>query len=318
MSTKKELIAQAEAQGIFFRSSWKKEEIEAAISSGVKFGDLVDQICPRSGLVFQVAIEDKREGLIHPRIVWYTQHPNYDVRYPAIRVIERGKAEGWNTFEKFKEEIKLLLDPPKPTSEFPSITLSKKDGRKKPYLAQIEGYDRRYTLKRKFISPVATKDNLLTFLLEEPGFYESKNGNGTIAYWSKEGDSYSEITKEKVLAEFVPYYGDPEIKQIEFYSQAAVGTEVIFEGRKWAIVADDSYDFFETQYHEDPWSTQSNYWNDGSHYSDDLVEVFRYFCRDLGEAPAVESVKIAESEKQNSEISSSEIPQFDFDSPEDF
>ena len=72
MTSKQELIKYCKANNIFYRTSWKKEQIQENIDDGVKLGDLVECICPRSGLKFWVEIENKREGLIEPDISYYS------------------------------------------------------------------------------------------------------------------------------------------------------------------------------------------------------------------------------------------------------
>jgi hypothetical protein len=257
MTSKKELIEYCDANGIFYRASWKKEQIQANIDAGIKFGDLVECVCPRSGLSFWVEVENKREGLIEPDVAYYTSHSNLDIRYPAISAIERGKIEGWKTWAQFKVAIKEALNPPEP----PSIEYHF-EGK---WAAKITGVDLKYRFKRDFLNLV--EDGLAgdrkRYFFDEEGYYEccyeSRKGNQSRYYYKVANSEVKEIFKEDLENAFpetpvVPVEAKESIKEY----LGAEGDLIERDGLKAIVRVDVTYskesvwnDF------EDEWTTET-------------------------------------------------------------
>ena len=312
MASKKELIEQAEAQNIFFRASWRKEEIEAAIASGVKFGDLVEQVCPRSGLVFQVAIEDQRVGAIHPEISWYTQHSNTEVRYPAVMAIEQGKSEGLKTWAEFKARIKQALNPEpevEPDYDFEGA-----------WAAKIDGADAQYRFKRDWLDAVEKGERRKKFNLAAEGdgyfevCYKSRKGNESRYYYRQVDGKREEITLQDLEAAFPAETAPEDCKEIkEFINKE--GSTVIYQGELVTIVKVTSFDKKRQVWDdfEDDWEWE--------HYSD-YVTWYRLATQEESEifnrkADLKAGVKSAQSEihqiysevsKQKGESPRSEYP----------
>jgi hypothetical protein len=153
---------------------------------------MVEIICARSGLKFEA---DSRRKKVHPQIAYYTSHKNYDIRYPAIEVIERGKTEGWNTIEKFEDEIQKALNPEptvRPEYDFEGA-----------WVAKITGSDDgQYRFNRLFLNAIDSEGRFKRYKLNGDGIYEccykSGKGNQTRYYYQvKDG------VKEQIDLEIV-------------------------------------------------------------------------------------------------------------------
>lgn len=139
---------------------------------------MIEIICSRSGLTFEAP---NRRRKVHPGISVYTSHKDMDYRYAAIAVIERGKAEGWDSLEKFEKEIAIATDPEAATKAVQEISdvglckvelkRAKRYPERSPWVARITGTSTKFGFERKFITPVLEQKHLSTFLLED-GFYE--------------------------------------------------------------------------------------------------------------------------------------------------
>lgn len=200
MVTKKELVAQAESQNVYFRPSWSKQKIEEAIASGVKFGDLVKHTCPRSGIEFEVAIEDHRDDLVFPKCRYYLSHNNWEVRGPAVRVIESRK---WDSWEELEAAIELELNPP-PEPE-PECAF-KFEG---DWVARITGASAKYRFSRDFVNRTDWADGKSgrsVYHIKQDGVYEtcykSRKGNESRCYYSVENGVATEISLTDVEALF--------------------------------------------------------------------------------------------------------------------
>jgi hypothetical protein len=150
-------------------------------------------ICSRSGLEFEA---ETRRFKVHPQISYYTAHKDADIRYPAIQVIERGKKEGWNSIEKFLEEIKLALNPPPAPKVHYHLECA--------WVAKITGYHEKFEYEREFLKAVETNGRFKRFLLEDPGLYQScyksAKGNETRQWWLvADKNSFKEIKVEQAL-----------------------------------------------------------------------------------------------------------------------
>lgn len=158
---------------------------------------MVEIICKRSGLKFEA---ENHRMKVHPRISFYTTHKNYDIRYPAIAVIERGKEEGWNSIEKFLEEIEKALNPePKPRPEYDF------EG---AYACRITGFHPKYRFEREFVDPVDKEGRFNRYNLraEPDGIYEtaykSAKQNVTKHYYRLEDGVLTELALSEVEALF--------------------------------------------------------------------------------------------------------------------
>ena len=150
-------------------------------------------ICSRSGLRFET---ENGRLKVHPQISYYTTHKNYDIRYPAIAVIERGKKEGWTTIERFLEEIEKALNPePKPRPEYDF------EG---AYACRIVGAHPRCRFEREFLDPVDKEGRFKRYNLhaEPDGIYEtvykSAKGNATKHYYRFEAGALTELALSEV------------------------------------------------------------------------------------------------------------------------
>lgn len=149
--------------------------------------------CTRSGLTFEA---ETRRLRVHPKISYYTAHKDTDIRYPAIKVVERGKTEGWESIEVFESEIeKALNPPPKPPTPYHLECA---------WVAKITGYHPKFDYDRIFLEEVSTSGRFKRFLLTEPGLYQScyksAKGNETRQWWLAESaNSYHEIKIDQVI-----------------------------------------------------------------------------------------------------------------------
>lgn len=156
---------------------------------------LIEVVCSRSGLKFEA---ENRRKKVHPEIAYYTTHKNYDIRYTAIAVIEKGKAEGWGTIEKFEEEIQKALNPEPPTR--PDYDF---EG---AWAAVIEGSNEKYRFNRVFLKAVDTEGRFKRYAFADNGIYEccykSGKGNETRYYYRVENGTKQRIELEEVESLF--------------------------------------------------------------------------------------------------------------------
>ena len=106
---------------------------------------MVEITCKRSGLKFEA--ENRRKS-VHPDISRYTTHKDVEVRYSAIAIIDRGKAEGWRTIEEFIAAIEKVKE------KEPEIECDW-DG---AWLARITGSSEHYRFDREFVEAVRVEE----------------------------------------------------------------------------------------------------------------------------------------------------------------
>jgi hypothetical protein len=149
---------------------------------------MIQITCKRSGLIFEA---ENRRRSVHPKISYYTSHSDLEIRYSAIPVIERGKAEGWGTIERFIEEIERASAESEPKDSIECDW----DG---AWMARLTGSCRLYRFDRTFIDPVREEERgrighrftrKYYCLSQLPdgiyeGCYKSGRGNETRTYWS--------------------------------------------------------------------------------------------------------------------------------------
>lgn len=206
---------------------------------------MVEIICSRSGLKFEA---ENRRKKVHPRINFYTSHKDWDLRYKAVAVIERGKAEGWDSFEKFEAEIQKALHPdppPRPHYDFEGA-----------WVARIVGSDRKYRFERDFLTPVDKEGRFKRYNLVAQGdgiyetCYESAKGNKTRRYWRVENGELVQISLEDVetlfpeIPEIVPASVEGCLKVNKHFPE---GTTIEHDGSIYFVVCLDSVDHWEDE-----------------------------------------------------------------------
>lgn len=204
--------------------------------------EMVEVICSRSGLKFEA---ENRRKKVHPEISFYTTHKDWDFRYAAVAVIERGKAEGWDSIEKFKEEIKKALNPepqPRPDYDF--------EGN---WAAKITGSDIKYRFSRNFLTPVDKEGRFKRYNLAAAGdgiyetCYESAKGNKTRRYWRIENGELIDLQLEdveKLFPEIVLSSIEGCIKVDKYFPE---GSTVEHEGELYTVVRLDSVEQWEDE-----------------------------------------------------------------------
>lgn len=211
---------------------------------------MVEIICKRSGLTFEA--ENRRKS-VHPQISRYTTHNDMDLRYAAISVIERGKAEGWATIEQFIAEIE------KGEEKEPEIECDW-DG---AWLALITGSDEKYRFSREFVDAVRVEErgkagskfyrkfyrlvDLADGIYE--GCYKSAKGNETRTYWRIESGVVSgiELTEVETLhPEIVPEIVKPEVNTVTVFGALTRGEIIEKSGQWYQVVAVEA-----THYNDD-------------------------------------------------------------------
>ncbi len=203
---------------------------------------MIEIICSRSGLKFEA---DSRRKKVHPDISYYTTHKNLDIRYPAIEVIERGKNEGWDTLEKFEEEIEKALNPepkPRPDYDFEGA-----------WVARIAGSDKHYRFNREFLTRVDTEGRFKRFAIAAAGdgiyesCYKSAKGNQTRRYWQVKDGEMVQIELKEVETLF------PEIQPVSISGCICVekyfpeNSMVEHEGQLYVVVRVDSIEEWEDE-----------------------------------------------------------------------
>lgn len=175
-----------------------------------KFDEAIEEskwrVCEKSGLRFRAEGSERT----HPGIVFYSQHPDWDYRCSALRVIERGKREEWDSIEKFKTEIEAELNPdaPEESAVTPTLWVShlcyvrSDDVKVRGYCAKILGPCDTYGYKRQFLEPVDKQGKrTVGFLLTQDGVYDSKSysraGNCDHRWWKVVDAVATEITREE-------------------------------------------------------------------------------------------------------------------------
>lgn len=208
---------------------------------------MVEVICKRSGLSFEV--ENRRKS-VHPQISRYTTHKELDVRYAAIAVIERGKAEGWTTIEQFISAIE------KGEEKQPEIECDW-DG---AWLARIAGSHEQYRFDRVFVEEVRSEERgkagekftrkyyRLTDLANGiyEGCYKSAKKNETRSYWRVESGVVVAIELSEV-EELYPAIepGQTKTEGLIVYENLRHG-ELVERGGNWFEVVS-----VETQHYDD-------------------------------------------------------------------
>lgn len=210
----------------------------------LKSGDfeMLEIICSRSGLKFEA---ENRRKKVHPAISYYTCHKNYDIRYPAIAVIERGKTEGWDSIEKFEEEIEKALNPepqPRPDYDFEGA-----------WAAEITGSDKKYRFERTFLTKVDEEGRFKRYsiIAEGDGIYEtcykSAKGNQTRRYWQVKNGELTQISLEEVeilFPEIKPVSVEGCVKVEKFFPE---NSPVEYEGQIYFVVRVDSVTHWEDE-----------------------------------------------------------------------
>jgi len=208
---------------------------------------MVQITCTRSGLVFEA---ENRRRKVHPEISWYTAHSDMVFRYKAIEVIERGKAEGWDTLEKFESEIKKALSPPPPPPEPPYDFEGS-------WVARIIGSHEKYRFQREFLPSVSVKGRFKRFNVAGNGdglfeaCYQSAKGNESRHYYRIVSGRCEEISLSQ--AEEIFPLPDPTLLKVEeWFSQ---GKNVEYRGGAYFVERCDSW---ESQ--EDAWDDLDDEW----------------------------------------------------------
>jgi hypothetical protein len=211
---------------------------------------MTTKICKRSGLEFQT---DNNRLTVHPEISRYTSHKDTEIRYPAIAVIERGKAEGWETIEQFESEIQKALNPvPQPIDQI-------KGDFEGDWVALIKGFSEKYGYDRDFLDSVGKRGRFKLFQYPEAGIvetcYTSAKGNQTRYFRLIEAGKEVGILTAGEVDEFLG--GRPQVsdqlaatdswKVESTKSLGAVGETIQIDGVWVVIVAIDC----ETTYHDE-------------------------------------------------------------------
>lgn len=204
---------------------------------------MIEIICKKSGLKFEAA---DRRTQIHPKILGYIKHENHDIRYQAISLIERGKAEGWHTIEKFEAEIQLALTNPtkqkRPTFNFEGA-----------WVAKITGSSEQYRFTREFLVEVDTEGNNKRFVFEGDGVYECcyacANGDRNRYYYNYSNGISTELTLTQVDELFPALEPDKPVSvegciKVEKYL-GAFGSKVEHDGSVFVVVRIDSIYYWE-------------------------------------------------------------------------
>lgn len=204
---------------------------------------MIEIICKRSGLIFEA--ENRRKS-VHPQISRYTTHNDQEIRYAAISVIERGKAEGWNTIEQFIAEIE------KPAEAALEIECDW-DG---AWLARITGSHEKYRFDREFVEAVRTEGRgkagskfyrkFYSFSVLPDGVYEgcykSAKGNETRCYWRVESGAATSIELGDVESAYQAI-SKPQTKSITLSENFEIG-EIVERNGQWYKVAAVNSRFF--------------------------------------------------------------------------
>lgn len=222
---------------------------------------IIEVTCSRSGLKFEAP---NRRTKVHPEISYYTSHKNYDIRYPALVVIERGKKEGWDSLEKFEEEIYKALHPepkPRPDYDFEGA-----------WVAQITGSSEKYRFTRIFLNPVDEDGRFKRFVFGSSGVFEtcykSGKGNETRHYYLIEDEVRKEIEFSQVEEMFPAI---ETIHEILFNSGCikvkgnlgAVGQLIKHESSIWEVKRVESQEYWE----DDDGITHTSYPRGGAMFS---------------------------------------------------
>lgn len=202
-------------------------------------------ICSRSGLRFP------KEGrkTVHPRISYYTSHKNPKTRHVATSVVERGKQEGWDTIERFEQEIEAALNPPPP----PPVEYDFCGA----WVAKIVGSDPKYRFKREFLAAVETDGRRKRFLFPKEGShfietcYQSAKGNETRHYYYVVDGIAEEIPLSRLEKEF-PVSSQPQGPSIENCTlfEGRIGAEgeiVKLDNHYWVVVRVDAIHHWEDE-----------------------------------------------------------------------
>lgn len=161
--------------------------------------------CSRSGLNFEAP---NRRRKVHPEISKWTSHKNWEIRQIAVGAIAQGKSEGWDSLEKFEEEIDKALTPEEPEGAAVVVELrqaSRKFGGAKPWLAKITGQCPTYGYSRKFLNPYHQEDfGCWKFAPTENGVYQGCNRNSKgdeRRFWLQVLDGKRlDLTEEEAIA----------------------------------------------------------------------------------------------------------------------
>jgi hypothetical protein len=157
------------------------------------------KICTRSGLKFET---DNSRLKVHPLISVWTSHKDQEIRSTAIKVIDGGKLQGWDTIEQFQTAIAVALTPVE--VEFNYLTTDCPN--RKSWVALIQGQDLQYGYDRKFLNPVALDGRRKKFLITEDGIYQTRtySGSGNVhENWLKFQDGNLESISQEQAIELV-------------------------------------------------------------------------------------------------------------------
>lgn len=174
--------------------------------------DKKTKTCIRSGLEFETTNNRIR---VHPSISPWTQHKDWKTRSTANDVILRGKEEGWESLEKFEEEIRYAIAAEE-CPQFPEGVVvrvrqsSSRGGYAKPWVSKVDS-----TTNRTFLNPFSTnKGGEWVFVVVGDGFYEvcDRNSKGDERRsWFKIQDGLKEDIEQ---GEFTAAIA-PEIEGVE-------------------------------------------------------------------------------------------------------
>jgi hypothetical protein len=161
--------------------------------------------CKRSGLVFEA---ENRRKTVHPAISYYTSHKDTGIRYPAIRVIDQGRTEGWTTLEEFDTAIAAVLNPePEPEVE---INYDFEGA----WVARIVGFDTKFGYQREFLDAAKQEGRFNCFWFPESGIvetcYKSAKGNDTRYFRLIEGGVEVRILTQPEVDELLGGRPNPE------------------------------------------------------------------------------------------------------------
>lgn len=198
---------------------------------------MVEITCKRSGLIFEA---ENRRKTVHPEISRYTSHKDMDLRYAAITVIERGKAEGWATIEQFLAAI-AKGEEPEPEVECDW------DG---AWLAKITGSDTQYRFSREFVAATKSEERgkpgakfyrkyyrlagLADGIYE--GCYKSGKGNETRTYWKIESGVPQAIALAEVEAIYPLIESNPDSIKV-VHERFTIRELIEREGQWYEVIA---------------------------------------------------------------------------------
>ncbi len=166
---------------------------------------LKTKICKRSGLQFET---ENGRLQVHPKITPWTTCKDLKVRYAAVEIIDRGKAEGWDSLEKFEKEISLALNPPVEEKKEVDWNLycSNQPKGKRGYVALITGRHPQFNWERQFLDSVNEEGRNRYFSVKENGCYEAvtySQKNKYTTYYRYSDSKLQEISLEE-LEKFFP------------------------------------------------------------------------------------------------------------------